>query len=89
MDEPQPSAPTFTYLFESHSVLNQQCDSGIEISHVLLENEVFLGLAGYLGLEVPQSALRSRQVIADLEILFLCTHADIQGGHADPFALSH
>src|SRR2546423_298310 len=83
------SSASVTYLFECHSVLNQKGDSRVEISHILLEDEVFLGLAGYLGFKVTQGALRPGQVVADLEILFLCTHADIQRRHADPFALSH
>jgi hypothetical protein len=43
----------FTYLLQSHAVLNQQCNTRIKIAHVLLEDEVLLGLRRDLGLEVP------------------------------------
>jgi hypothetical protein len=83
------SSVGFTYLFKCHSILNQKCDSRIEVSDIFFKHEVLLGLAGYLGLEVAKSALCPRQVIADLKILLLRTHADIQCGHTNSFALSH
>jgi hypothetical protein len=46
------------YLFKCHSVLDQKCDSGIEVSDVFLQHKILLRLAGYFGLEVTESALR-------------------------------
>ena len=31
-----------TYLFQSHAVLNQQCNAGIEVADILFEDEVLL-----------------------------------------------
>lgn len=46
------------YLFQGHSILNQQRNARIEISHILLEDEVLLRLGRDLGLEIAQMFLR-------------------------------
>src|SRR2546423_15169167 len=79
---------SLTYLFECHSVLNQKGDSGVEISHILLEDEVFLGLVGFFGFKVTQLALRLGQFVAVLGFLFLCLLAALQCRHANPFVCS-
>jgi hypothetical protein len=38
--------PVHTYFFQGHSVLDQQCDSRVQVSHIFLQYEVFFGLRG-------------------------------------------
>lgn len=33
------------YLFQSHAILNQQCNSGVEVSDIFFEDKILLGLA--------------------------------------------
>lgn len=36
--------PNSTYLFQSHSVLNEKRYPRVKVAHIFLENEVLLGL---------------------------------------------
>lgn len=45
------------YLFQCHSVLNQQRYPRIQVSYVFLEHEVLLGLGGDLGLQIAEITL--------------------------------
>ena len=50
-------ACNFVLLLQGHAILNQQGNPRVEVPHVLLEDEVLLGLGGNLGLEVAEYLL--------------------------------
>lgn len=45
------------YLSNGHSILDQECNTGIKVAHISFEHKVLFGLGRNLGLEFPEALL--------------------------------
>lgn len=93
------------YLFQRHTVLNEQRNSRIEVAYVFLEYEVLLRLRRDLGLQLSQyllgwslsigvhismqRACTFGQIVFNLEFLVFGRHGQIQGRDRVPLRLAH
>ena len=75
------------HLFQCHPICNQQCYSRIQITDIFLKDEIFLRLTGNLRFQFAQRPLCSSQLIANFQVFFLYTHADVERGHRDALRL--
>lgn len=54
------------YFFQRHSILDEQCDAGVQVSHILFQHEILFRLWWNPRLQVPQVLLCCRRISATI-----------------------